>query len=910
MKRFISMLLALALCISVLGGMSIAGAEDVATERVYTIKAPSELTADIWDSTLKDGNLQSSVIPLIGYGNHGFKYWIADENTYNGAKKYVRALQFSATYLRIYSGYADESKTPPINDTHSATGMRIALALEKPSAVASFYKIVVKPSSGTASAAELYTSKLDESKRTVEHVFSVAAKNGTTYPFVGSTARDITELIYNNGTDDHVMGFFTGVGKNMQLGTITLTPVDATSIHLTFDEANLLKGEKKSARTYANLADKSQVFVTDSYVTYESSDDSVATIAEDGTITAIGPGTAKITATIGSFSDTAIVNVGKRVYSLIKPTLAAADWDSALTARYVQASIIPLKGYGSHEYKYWDADDASVINQSTNQRTLQYWTGGLRVWSYDVRGDESFTNPNGAKLAIALKTPRKGFYKINHTSGASDKAKGLFYMYMTEISAEDEAAESRIQVEEFLTEENLVKRSEVSNTGEHAYNKIIAPTGDSNLIWAVHINSEAQFSMTKLTLTELDVTAIDLTADATELEIGGKAALTTSANGSPIAHSFVTYTTEDTDIVSIAADGTVTALAAGDATIKATANGLSDTVEISVAEPTVEPEAPGEAADAKVSIYVAAENGGTVTSGDITVGSVNEAEIGKKVTVKAQDSETLKFSYWRNAAGKFVSSSATYSFTANTNTSLVAVFDKAEESSESVKVMFYNENKSLITSKDVEKATTFASAKNGVATNMTGYVFREWSIGDDAIINSLTRAVALYDVKNTTYSAYIFDGDESTPAYTTSGRYEDTVTYTAKGDNFSHWVVKDGSGRIASYDKTISFRLWATVALEAVYADASEPVPTIILDEEDGAYFITYSVPAGYEKVSAGIVFSKTGVPTVNNCFSRATAESTAATGQFTALPAEGEAVARGYLMFEKNGEIRVIYAD
>ena len=346
-------------------------------------------------------------------------------------------------------------------------------------------------------------------------------------------------------------------------------------------------------------------------------------------------------------------------------------------------------------------------------------------------------------------------------------------------------------------------------------------------------------------------------------------------------------------------------------TAKVIIDGAIYSEEIKVTVPAEEPEAPGEEADTIVNVYVAPENGGSVKSGDITVGSINEVAIGKKITVKAEDSDALKFSYWRNAAGKFISSDREYTFKANTNTSLIAVFDKAASSTDNTaKVIFYNENKALIASKDVEKGTTFASAKSGVATSMTGYAFREWSISDDSVIDSLTRAVALYDVKNVTYSAYIFDGDETVPAYMSNGKYEDTITYTAKGDNFSYWVVKDGSNRIVSYDKTISFKLWANMALAAVYADNSEPAPTIVLDEEDGAYFIAYSVPAGYEKVSAGIVFSKTGTPTVNNCFSRATAESTTATGQFTALPAEDETIARGYLMFKKDGEIRVVYAD
>ncbi len=915
MKRFISIVLAFALCISVLGGMSIAGAEDAATERTYTLGLNSvdKTIEGVWDSSLKTGSLQSSIIPLTGYGTHGFKFWAADSDSYaaQSTSAGVRTLQFQAASLRMYGRY---NLVPHLA---SKDGVRVAIAFEKPSTVPSFYTVTTsRTSSGTeTNSAKLYTSPLVETEKNIAYYQTEAAQNGTVYSWgTGSSIITHPELIYNNGTDDHVISFYTGygmkgeMGDNVEMASITLKPVEATGIALNLTEAYVLTGETKSIKTYAILDNKSQGFITDSYVTYKSSDDNIASVSATGVITGKKAGTATITATVGSFSATATIVVGKHNYSFAKPSTTSEIWDSTVAAgKNMKESIVPLKGFGTHGYKYWDADDASITNQAVNVRTLHYYAGGLRVWSYgDNSAAETFANPNGAKLALVFKTPRKGFYEVSHKKGASD-GNYTHEIYIEPITAEEEAVANRPQAESYMKPESLAKQGTDGSTGSYKYDRIIALDGVDNFIWTISITPKSRFSMIDFTLTEMEVAAIELKADATELEIGGKANLTATANDKAIAHSFVTYENLNPTVVKVEEDGTVTALATGEATIKATANGLSDTVKITVAEPA--PELPGEAADETVNVYVAAENGGSIVSGDITIGSVNEVAIGKSITVKAEDDEVLRFSHWRNAAGKFVSENKTYTFKANTNTSLVAVFDKPEgDDGNFASVLLYNENKTFIDQYYIEKGKPFSLISVVAWPQMTGHVFREWSIPDDTIINSLTRAVAFFDVKDEVYNAKFYDSNDTTPDYTGSGKYGEEVSYTATGENFSHWEMADGS--VVSYDKTMKLRLWADIELKAVYADEVKPVPTIILDEEDGAYFIAYSVPAGYEKVAAGIVFANSGTPTVNNCFSRATAERTDATGQFTATPNESESVARGYLMFKKDGEIRVIYAD
>lgn len=354
----------------------------------------------------------------------------------------------------------------------------------------------------------------------------------------------------------------------------------------------------------------------------------------------------------------------------------------------------------------------------------------------------------------------------------------------------------------------------------------------------------------------------------------------------------------------------LTANEAGSTTFTASViiDGKEYTDDITV---TVPDNAPGVAADEEVSVYIAAENGGNIASSDVIVGEVDTVDFGKSVTVSATDTDELKFSHWRNQAGKYVSSAKNYTFVANTNTALIAVFDEKVAIDDLVLVNFFNQYKALLGSKKVTKGTTFADAKDGIDTTLTGHILDKWSIENTAEINSTTNAVALYNVEETEYSAYFFDGDDETPASVKKGKYGDLVTYTATGDNFSYWVVADGSNRIVSYDKTITFSLWTTIAVKAVYGEDVEAVPTIVLDKQGDSRFIAYVVPSGYTPVSTGIVFSKSGTPEVNACFSRAVSENVSTQGQFTARPAEDETIARGFLMFkDSEGNTRVIYAD
>ena len=300
------------------------------------------------------------------------------------------------------------------------------------------------------------------------------------------------------------------------------------------------------------------------------------------------------------------------------------------------------------------------------------------------------------------------------------------------------------------------------------------------------------------------------------------------------------------------------------------------------------------------SVSVVALTGGSIST---SLGNaVDNVALGTEISATATADAGYKFAYWQNSNGNVLSTNASETFVINTNTSIKAYFEKVvSEGDTSVPVYFYNGNGEALTSATVEKGKTFADVAKPKAS-LTGYIFDKWSIADDEVINDVTRAVALFADSGATYTATVIDGSTTK---TKSGAYGEKITVTASGDNFSYWMLGDD---VVSYDKTLAIRLYGDMTLTAAYAGAKSAVPTVALEKRDGAYFLTYNVPAGYTKLEAGILFSKSGTPRVGASYSKAIERT--GTGQFTAKPmGEGDEVARGYVMYTDGNNVYVIYA-
>ncbi|MBE6912533.1 MAG: hypothetical protein E7473_08415 [Ruminococcaceae bacterium] len=894
MKRFLSIILVLAMCLATGVCVLPAGAEE--TGNVVYLFAGTEIdktNGETWLYASGDKKFGSwSLQNAYAYGDHGFKYWTADAQTEALAPKNARALQVMDGATRLYTIYGDNGEAVP-------GGIKLVVALKAPAA--GFYKVAINSdTNNTSTAAEFYMRELDETNKDIAYYTAEETQIGNTYSIANHKNITLSEIIYNSGEKDLAIGLFTGEGKNMQLDGVTLIPVTATAIELSSDKTCILSGESAKVSVKATLSDDTETGVVDSFVTYESSDKNIATVSADGTVNAVGNGEVTITATVGGLSSSVKLTVGAKIYSFIRPTLAASDWDSTLTSKNMQSTIVPLIGYGSHDYKYWDVDDAALGFVATNVRILQYYAGGLRVWSCGNQEGEEFENPEGTKLALALRTPKSGFYEISHDSASSDGQIADLRVYMSHISAEDEAAETRRQVEEFMRPENLVKMGESSNTGSHSYNKVVALNGTDNIIWTVSVDPASAFSLGKIKLKEMEVSGITLSSDKEEIEIGETAKLSAFADGKEIAPGFVKFESLTSNIATVAIDGTVTPLAEGEAEFKVTALDLTATVKINVkAKSTVEEIVEGVALGILTNYREAA--GGVAAEGYI----INEkatVDVGTTIAATASDVGGYKFVYWKDGS-RFLSSERSITYTVARNTALTAVYDVVSESEAGKKtVEFWNADKTLISRVETE-ADTVALPEND--PTMTGYHFIGWYTDENTpftaetvLTADVTRVVAQYELLDTEYTVTV-DGDEKVRKY-------DAVVEKTAGDNFTYWTLNDV---VMSFKKSLRFITYGNATIKTETADM-EIAPTVVLDKKGESFFLTYETPDGFVRIEAGIIFGPTKDIEVNGCYSKASAKNKADFGQFTAKPMDTETYARGYQIFKKDGKVLVVYTD
>ena len=423
------------------------------------------------------------------------------------------------------------------------------------------------------------------------------------------------------------------------------------------------------------------------------------------------------------------------------------------------------------------------------------------------------------------------------------------------------------------------------------YYLFIQPT--KGTAWEKYSNGEQTASAVYLTPTSLTLTrqpTMETTASKTTLAVGDSATLTsevTSGENQDItATSEVTYTTVDTEIISIDGD-MVTALAEGTATITATAaNGATDTVEIKV-----------EAKKISLAYTTSVDE-----SGDIEV----DAYEAGSVTVNAPEKTGYTFSHWVRgtaASGVWVSADASYTFDLVSPTYLTAIY--VEENAKIVE--FFNGNSELLAQETVKEDGTVEKPAD---PSMVGFRFLRWITAKDVefvnadIIAPLTRVVAEFEDDTATYNV----------AGQTDVKYDTAITKTSNSE-----VAWKRGNVVVGYGTSYTYNVWADV--ESITSEAiSEKKPLVYIDPTvkdvgaEKACMIEFD-GAGMEIVEVGILFSAAGTtPEVGSCMYKATSKTNGGDdghGQLTAKPANNtQTVARGYIIYIDNGEYKTEYSE
>ena len=331
------------------------------------------------------------------------------------------------------------------------------------------------------------------------------------------------------------------------------------------------------------------------------------------------------------------------------------------------------------------------------------------------------------------------------------------------------------------------------------------------------------------------------------------------------------------------------------------ANGIKNYIA-SITLTKIEEEIPETVTAGVITNYKAAASG--VTASGYTVNSTKQVEVGTKITAEANDTEDYRFVCWK-VGGAFLQSEAKVeNYVVNTNTSLMAVYEPINTTSKIVE--FWNANKQFLSmddDSDGEITKPTAPAVTGFTLTGNWLVDEGKYLDVDSLEVGTTRAVAeVNDTKNAITGDVKYAGEKVSEEHI----YGTEVTRTASGATY--WTR---DGKTVFFGDTYTYFMWDGTEIEA-HTDEKELEPVIILDDPANvAYMIEYCVPEGFTKVEAGILFGMAGSePKVSEFSSKAASQSSDAHGQFTAQADENEKVVRGYLIYQVDGEKKIIYTD
>ncbi|MBQ3224669.1 MAG: Ig-like domain-containing protein [Oscillospiraceae bacterium] len=605
-------------------------------------------------------------------------------------------------------------------------------------------------------------------------------------------------------------------------------------------------------------------------VSYSSSNDKIAKVDTNGNISGVADGTVQITATVSAtncdnvVTKTATVKVGTGVY--LDPNAVTVKYDFV-------GPFSGLSNTTNNLSSYTDKTDTATEGAFWKVNKFVPFTSG------NYRGlDNTIAIKEGA-VEFQINVPADGIYDavVNarwNTNVGSNNLK---------VTIKDSTGTA---IKEAVTQ-TIAYAADKANAGEYSYGAYDLKAGTYTLSFEVPTSETYWLVIYSLTLTAGSGNAIM----GGEMNLPNKISLgeeeTAEAVGylsSTGAAASFTYSTEDTEVVDVAADGKITPKKCGTATITATCADALEGYNTVTKTITVAPEEVP-----TVSLWA----GASVDGADVTVTVNGDSREDKKllseargadVTVTAPEKDGYLFVGWFRGSkdtGRFVWADSEYTFNAMTHTMLTAVYEEATEKA------YYNFNGEFL-------GTEAPSSK----PTMLGYNFDGWN---ETVYNNLTRFVAKY-LKNKE-SAFDVEVQEGvTVVMDEDDYYYDTkVTLTSNTD-----VTWLRNGKPVAYGREYTFYVWDDVTITT--DSTADTTPKVILDSsKSGVYMIEYD--AGDKTiVEKGIIFGTDADITIDSCEEKMNSQRSEAHGQFCA--SSNYSVARGYIIYEDGNEYRVIYSD
>ncbi|MDE6480675.1 MAG: Ig-like domain-containing protein [Muribaculaceae bacterium] len=599
----------------------------------------------------------------------------------------------------------------------------------------------------------------------------------------------------------------TATSSNGKSATCTVNVetnvIEVTSIILDATELNLTAGDTKKL-----VATVSPENATDKSVVWSSDNEKVATVDEEGNVTAIAKGTAIITAEAHGFTATCQVTVANKTVAvtgvtLNKTTLSLTEGETGT----LTATVAPS-----------DATDKTVTWTSSDEKIATVKNG---IVTAIAPGTATITVTASGKTATCEVTVNA---KTIAVSGIT-----LDKTTLSLIEGESGTLTATVAPDN-ATDKSVTWTSsdaKVASVDDKGIITAVAP--GSAIITATASGMTATCTVT-VTANTVAVTGVTLDKTSLSLTEGETATLTATVAPADASNKTVTWTSSDAKVASVDDKGLVTALAAGKTTITATASGKTATCEVTVTAKTVDVtgvtlnktilsliESETETLTATVAPSNATDKSVTWSSDNESVATVNNGV----VTAVAPGTATIT----ATASGK----------TATCKVTVVA----DDRTTVPVKMTYVNMDEPTKAYGEIAEGETALAGFNKISGNTVGFGNTSWGANYITYLQ-----VNVSEIKGTIMNATLsFEASGSTDSKRTTG--------WGVGYNSSVWssdMTYDSADKSIT---TIDAEKWTTTKSAATFESFSFDITEAVLNAENGlATILVYETAAagGYIK--------------------------------------------------------------
>ncbi len=342
-------------------------------------------------------------------------------------------------------------------------------------------------------------------------------------------------------------------------------------------ELNLVLTNSPTATLTATVAPDNTSIKT---VTWTSSDTSVATVSSNGVVTAVGVGTATITATCGNVHSTVTVNVTKVAVTTVALDKTNVELFVNGATETLTATVAPDNA--SLKTVTWTSSDEEVVKVVNG--VLTPVKAGTATVTATADGVSATCEVTVTYIAVESVTLSEGTAQL-YVNGET--------VSLTATIAPSNACDKTLIWTSSSEDVVTVK------------NGVLTPVNAGTATVTVTA-ADGKTATCQVTVTYSAVESINLSANTAQLYVNGESlTLTTNVLPATAADKNIVWTSSDTNVVKVV-NGVLTPVKAGTATVTATAaSGVSETCQVTVTFVHVESV---ELDESEITLYVSGES--------------------------------------------------------------------------------------------------------------------------------------------------------------------------------------------------------------------------------------------------------------------------------------------------------------